>query len=47
MFYTIIINIASYILADYIGSVIKKKKEDYYKVQLDSIELDEFLKEDD
>lgn len=43
MLYTIIINIASYIVADYLNHVIKKKKEDYYKVTLEEIELDEYF----
>lgn len=41
MLYTIILNIASYIVADYLNHIIKKKKEDYYKVTLEDIELDE------
>ena len=43
MFYTIIINICSYILADYVGSVIKKKKDNWYKVKLDNIEMDDIF----
>lgn len=46
MFYTILINIGSYILADYIGAMIKRKREDWYKVDLEKIELDDFLDED-
>lgn len=40
MLYTIIINIGSYILADFINSVLKRKKEDYYKIKHESIEFD-------